>query len=484
MVATPKPLVRAVAVGGFCVVLLLLWSYRHTTSSTFSSWASGSGRKRAPCPPQAYNAGQWVYDASRNLNHSAVDASGQPISPAPHREVREREDIISMAGFEGCASNREFWWHLAADKPSQYGRWPDVDNWDWVPPEEQCELRKWRKEEMVLDLVEKGGWLLIGDSVTENHFFSLSCMLYPHVLATPDYVANPYFDRAWPQHLYLNPASPLLTSSNILGRALRLPKGFNLTGTPLVTFRRVDLLLNQPQLEELHRDKYPEMYTAAVDTTTEDEGFKLFSKEAAWSLDFDYVRELFQKPLPEANYGTMVASTGGHWTTTLFAGYRDESKASEGYGIDGVVAFFEQAMTKWAGDVQDALDESQGGRKSGGVVQANGKKAPRQVVIRAYLPGHEDCHDHKKAWTDIQPMRWFWYNWGNIWQYNDVFERVLSSPSFPNVHFLGIDRPARLRPDAHVASDCLHIMTGAGVLEGWTHYVWHYVTVEVWSKVR
>ncbi|KAI0744301.1 hypothetical protein C8Q80DRAFT_890032 [Daedaleopsis nitida] len=31
---------------------------------------------------------------------------------------------------------------------------------------------------------------------------------------------------------------------------------------------------------------------------------------------------------------------------------------------------------------------------------------------------------------------------------------------------------------------CLHIMTGAGVLEGWTHYIWHYVTVELPGRLQ
>ena len=63
-------------------------------------------------------------------------------------------------------------------------------------------------------------------------------------------------------------------------------------------------------------------------------------------------------------------------------------------------------------------------------------------------------------------------------------QRVLASPEYRDIHFLPIDRHALLRPDAHVASDCLHFMTGAGVLEGWTHYIWHFVTVELPGRMR
>ena len=63
-------------------------------------------------------------------------------------------------------------------------------------------------------------------------------------------------------------------------------------------------------------------------------------------------------------------------------------------------------------------------------------------------------------------------------------QKVFSSRRYPDIHFLPIDRHALLRPDSHVASDCLHFMTGAGVLEGWTHYIWHYVTVELPGRMR
>ena len=63
-------------------------------------------------------------------------------------------------------------------------------------------------------------------------------------------------------------------------------------------------------------------------------------------------------------------------------------------------------------------------------------------------------------------------------------QAVVESRKYPDIHFLPIDRPALLRPDAHSAGDCLHIMSGAGVLEGWTHYIWHYVTRELPGRIR
>lgn len=133
--------------------------------------------------------------------------------------------------------------------------------------------------------------------------------------------------------------------------------------------------------------------------------------------------DMFTAPLPEANYATMVVSTGGHWTTTLLSGFRDESKADSGYGIDDIIKFFGIAMKKWATDVQNALNVAPRGRG----------RPERKVVVRAYLPGHEDCHNFRKPWTEIHPFVWNWYNWANIWEFNQVFEvRRSSLCSFPH----------------------------------------------------
>lgn len=233
------------------------------------------------------------------------------------------------------------------------------------------------------------------DSVTENHFFSLSCVLYPHVRATPNYTENPYFDRAWPQHLYLSPSSPLLPH-------LRLPSGFSVEDTPLVTFRRVDLLLDRSELEGL--------YAARVGPDAP----PLFSAEQFWSLSPEYyVRDLFLN----GHYGTLVASTGGHWTVTLMSAFHDEG--ARGGGIDGVLDFFDAAMRRWAEDVQGILDEWERRGKRWGF---GWRRERKRVVVRAYLPGHEDCHSERAPWKEWRPFVWNWYNWGSIWEFNKIFE--------------------------------------------------------------
>jgi hypothetical protein len=124
---------------------------------------------------------------------------------------------------------------------------------------------------------------------------------------------------------------------------------------------------------------------------------------------------LFTAPLPEANYATLIASTGGHWTTTLMSGFRDAAKESEGFGIFDVLDFFNIAMKKWATDVQKALSEDR--RKN-----MRGKRRPRVAVVRAYLPGHEDCHDWREPWIEDLGFKWNWYNWSWIKDFNQIFQ--------------------------------------------------------------
>lgn len=378
-----------------------------------------SPRKRYSCPPRSYAAGKWVYRPRTDLN-----------------EMTDKDQALTFAGLEGCASSREYYWHLASDQEEQWGRFPMVSSWEWQPGSD-CNAREFVKEEMVRDLVEQGGWLILGgtpskskiiylgvklmslilsnsDSISEGQFFSLSCMLYPHVLATPNYTANPYWDRAWPQNLYLNPESPLTST-------LSLPPGFSAESTPLVTFRRVDLLLDESELANVHQKIY-----------NPPPGFKLFGEDQVWSFSLRDSMELFTSPLPGANYGTLVVSTGGHWTTTTLAGFRDESKSEKGYGIDKVIEFFGHAMKSWTAGVQAALSIDQESR-DGGVVLKNGGRGRRRAVVRAYLPGHEDCHSHKNPWREVQPFQWNWFNWGNIWEFNQVFEVRGSILRFPDI---------------------------------------------------
>ena len=237
--------------------------------------------------------------------------------------------------------------------------------------------------------------------MTENHFFSLSCILYPYVFATPDYTHGD-FDRAWQQNLYLKPSSTLLST-------LSLPEGFDIASTPLVTFRRIDLLLSKDELISIHKSSQPENSTLN-DTS-------LFSDDVIWTLPVaEYLNE-FLAPLPKANYATMVVSTAGHWTDYLF-------QKVEPPGMEGILSLFEVAMGRWAEEVQSALHADAGNRVTYLSRSRLGlqKRKERRAVVRAYLPGHYNCHDFRHPWNEIQPAEYDPWNWGDIPKFNAIFE--------------------------------------------------------------
>ncbi|KAH6906538.1 hypothetical protein BKA70DRAFT_1372481 [Coprinopsis sp. MPI-PUGE-AT-0042] len=444
---------------------------------------------QAKCSPEDYSNGTWVYrpyttrpqQLSRTNLLDAGDAI-HPPGPNDTQAMSQYSDALKFARYEGCASSREYWWHLGADPKEMWDRFPGVAEWEWVPGK-RCRagsgrwgdgLREWDTQEVIKELVEGGGWLLIGDSVTENHFFSLSCLLYPHVTGHPDYTKlTTAYDRAWPQHLYLNPDSPLISK-------LSFPSGFNISSTPLVTFRRTDILWLQEELRSMHEELHPEFYSGSDGSPS---NFTLFGQEPVWTMSPNEYFGIFNKPLPEGNYATMIVSTAGHWTTGLFYGYATPElyEVSDDpaplWHYEGLLQFYEEVMSRWVAEMQRMLDEASG-KTSARFSSLRGHK--RRIILRPYLPGHEDCHKARTPWSEIQPFKGDWWNWKKIWRFNKIFEDLLQDRrAFPNIRYLGIDRPARLRPDAHSATDCLHIMSGAGVLEGWSHYIWHYITREL-----
>ncbi|KAA1472822.1 hypothetical protein DENSPDRAFT_779180 [Dentipellis sp. KUC8613] len=413
--------------------LELGWRSQHTLGD--GSSAEGS------CPPESYAAGHW---------------SHQPRFPAGNVSLTQFEHAFLFNEFEGCASSREYWWHLGADSPDHWDRYPDVTDYKWVPGEGCQGLREFNSVALVKHLVEEGGWLLLGDSISENHFFSLSCLLYPHVRATPYYAPDAGYDHGWPQNLYLSPTSPLVLTLNF-------PPGFSIEHTPLVTHRRVDLLLTQPELETLHTATHPELYPPLAETAR-----PLVSEVPVWTMSPKEYLPLFTAPAPDAHYATMIVSTAGHWTTRLFSGLDGDRG-----GIGAVLAFFRVAVRYWATQVEEMLTTHL-------AAHAHTVRAARRprVIVRAYLPGHVDCHSHRQAWSEyVWPAESEW-NWASIGEFNRIFQEVVSEAEFPDIDFLAIDRPGLLRPDAHVNTDCLHMMAGAGVIEGWTHYIWHFLTRE------
>ncbi|KIJ34838.1 hypothetical protein M422DRAFT_34933 [Sphaerobolus stellatus SS14] len=354
----------------------------------------------------------------------------------------------------GCASNREYSWYLGLgpwDKGNQEG---NVSAYNWIPGKGCDTYEKVDRESLIMQLVEDGGWLILGDSVSEGHFHSLSCMLYPHVYATPDYIKNPYWDRAWPQYLYLNKSSSLVPHINF-------PKGFDIDKTPLVLFRRVDLLLGKADLTSLWKD-FP-----AGNATGKD----LFEGgDDVWDLDPSVCVPIFLAPLPEANFRTMIFNTAGHWTVGTLPGFE-----ASGLGYTQMLEFFSLSMDSWIRSMVDMLEHAKEDDEANGIK----RKRERQIVVRGYNPGHDACNLAQnrlggplEEWNEGWTHSW---NWKWIRKFNGIFENLIQTWNHPNIHYLPLEKIGLLRPDVHVLGDCLHILTGGGVIESWSEYISYFM---------
>ena len=178
----------------------------------------------------------------------------------------------------------------------------------------------------------------------------------------------------------------------------------------------MDLLLNKADLDALYHDTVlpgepsdPNQDPSSPPTKAE----SLFSDDTFWSLSPSEYMPMLLGSLPEFNYGTLVVSTAGHWTTTTMSAFLDEDAGEDaGYGIQNILAFFKVAMRTWAGQVQDAITE----------YHRNGGQRPKRVVVRAYLPGHENCHNIFEPSTTIPTWIYKFYNWPWIQDFNTEFQ--------------------------------------------------------------
>lgn len=172
----------------------------------------------------------------------------------------------------------------------------------------------------------------------------------------------------------------------------------------------------------MHEEMHPEFYTGPDGAPS---NFSLFGQEPVWTMSPNEYFGIFNKPLPEGNYATMIVSTAGHWTTGTFYGYAipDFYKVSDDppplWHYEGLLQFYGEVMARWVAVMQRMIDEASG-RSSNRFSML--RRHDRRVIIRPYLPGHEGCHKAREPWSEIQPFKEDHWNWKKIWRFNKVFE--------------------------------------------------------------
>ncbi|KAB5590092.1 LPS-assembly protein LptD [Ceratobasidium theobromae] len=466
------------------------------TSCSPAGWSDGTWQQK----PSSIHALEYFLSLYP-YNASDPDAKSKTYTPRP--EVVRHP--FAPLGFSGCASGRERDVHLGMQDdgtPARNypGMWEYIvrgASYEWVPRSPEC--KRYNKQVEVKDfvrsLVERGGWLLIGGESTfsdtatvrskistfgkiqsQSNTFSACPVYYILTSELPQtmrrragvpvtgrktYIASIFLLSAY-MHTHItfdirlsavNPSSPLVSQ-------LRLPPGFDISRTPLVSFRRVDLLFEKHELDAIHRSMHhngssvPELIGP--------------NAWATWDLSPSVYIKQFTAPLPEANYRALVVSTAGHWTTSTLNGARDPNDPSTGPTNPLMLKIFSEAVRVWTRQVSEALSAPSTSRS--GV-----RNSERQVLVRAYLPGHEgDCHKASGPVEEIQEYTEEIHNWSWIGRMNEAFKVAIKNQGNSQIKYLGLDRIGRLRPDAHAVTDCLHIQIGAGIFEGWSRYIWHF----------
>lgn len=150
----------------------------------------------------------------------------------------------------------------------------------------------------------------------------------------------------------------------------------------------MDLLFDQKELMAIH-DTISPPFNRTHPSISKD----LFGDEQLWVVPASKYLSLFTAPSP-MNYRVLFINTAGHWTTTTF-GLKG--------GLNEIINLFKFAVDRWLIVVNEALK----------------KDEKREVVVRAYLGGHDECHYSQGPVLKPIPYTHEIYNWNSIWKFND-----------------------------------------------------------------
>lgn len=146
LITTPRSI--GALLGLVAVAFILVSFYSSLLSLPSFSGFFSSSELYASCSPRAYANGVWA-ERPPHTNKTYMSAP---------------RDALEFAGFGGCASSREFDWHLGSDTEEQWSRFehPGVMDWEWKVDEEQCAIDPLEGERLLRHLIRDGGWLLLG----------------------------------------------------------------------------------------------------------------------------------------------------------------------------------------------------------------------------------------------------------------------------------------------------------------------------------
>ncbi|EFP84686.1 uncharacterized protein PGTG_10845 [Puccinia graminis f. sp. tritici CRL 75-36-700-3] len=377
------------------------------------------------CTSKLWSNGHWV---RRN-------ETSMPLPPP----IRSQAQAMKVSNFptHSCASNRLPLTNTGIPRfendTAEYWDWRyRVSSYDWRSGCEDAGIPVKphpSPEQLLNTLVNEGGWLMIGDSLSAQWFMSLSCYLAPYVIAVPHFTPETPWNAT--QHLYLDNTTSLVQN-------MELPLGFNINTTPLVSILRSGLLLSKPEIKEVI-EKHKLI----------DDDKPMFGPEKVFDMHTsEYTADFLD---PKLRYSKMIASSGAHYTAMLF----------QDRPFHQIAEIFHYNFERWAEIMSEVLKDP----------RSKGKK----ILYRTATAGHDKCNlERKGPWNEEKILETPVWNWQVIPLFNKIADSVLTALNQPRLELMAIERPAMMRPDGHILIDCLHFTVGAGIIEGWTDFLYNY----------
>ncbi|KAG8908128.1 hypothetical protein FRB99_000156 [Tulasnella sp. 403] len=306
-----------------------------------------------------------------------------------------------------------------------------MNNWQWVI-DDGLSLSNWTSTAFIERVIQnRFGMLIIGDSLSGQMMVALQTMLSPPkapgqplILTTRGH--DVYMDKRYPNitEAWFNKKHPLYRQ--LQEKYPQVPR--ERFDQPLVTCVRTDIMITDPELDQI-------MHDIGNETPVQ----KFFRSQGDWRAVLNkYANHPgWEGELP----GLVITNTGAHWNSVYMAPTKLDDLAA---AYDKMLDLVSDSLTHFA------------------------QRMPFRVLFRSISPPHTDCGKYNSPVAPSDPATVLpedWRGWQIFSRYNDMartkyapnYDAALSGrPAYWDIWTMSV-----VRPDAHVGYngpgwDCVH----------------------------
>ncbi|ORX48514.1 hypothetical protein DM01DRAFT_1309542 [Hesseltinella vesiculosa] len=324
--------------------------------------------------------------------------------------VKSRNNAHSFESKLDYFCKKDFYHRCYLRDDKEFARGKEIAGWHWAPS--NCDKLEFDAYEFAKHL-GKHPLLLVGDSITQLQYESLSCLL------------GKYMDVVSRTKTNITGGDPSINPSQLVYAPEDGADDETADKAPSLAYLRSDHLVRVDDLELI--------------APHEQEG-KLFTKghNYAWVQaveHFDYI----------------VLNTGAHWHKNIEWGEHES--------LEELMEAFRQGMSHVFAHLKEVIQPHQ------------------RVFIRSTPYGHAHCSKYTKpALKPLAPPTGEpgEYEWHLFPLFDQVWKEWLEKERDPRFTFFDVAPMTNLRPDAHSRPDrdCLHTCL-PGPVDDWNHFLQH-----------